>query len=200
MSPRPPEPTEEQIRHQVKVELRNRMRAVRGALSVSACEARSAEIAKRVVTLTSFESAKMILAFSSIRREVKTHAILQAAWAAGKRVTLPRVVEGELHLHRIGADTELVEGSFGVPEPPDDAPRISPSTVDFAVVPALAVDLRGYRIGYGGGYYDRLLPLLENARSCALAFDFQLIAEVPELPIDVPVDIVVTDQRVFETP
>lgn len=176
------------------------MRAVRGALPVSACEARSAEIAKRVVTLTSFESAKTILAFSSMRREVKTHAIMQAAWTVGKQVALPRVVERELHLHRIGADTELVEGSFGVPEPPDEAPRISPGTVDFAVVPALAVDLRGYRIGYGGGYYDRLLPLLENARSCALAFDFQLIAEVPELPIDVPVDIVVTDQRVFETP
>ena len=62
----------------------------------------------------------------------------------------------------------------------------------------MAVDPRGYRIGYGGGYYDRLLPQLDNARSCALAFDFQLIVEVPELPIDVPVDIVVTDERVIE--
>ena len=60
------------------------------------------------------------------------------------------------------------------------------------------MDPRGYRIGYGGGYYDRLLPQLTNACSCAVAFDFQLIVEVPELPIDVPVDIVVTDERVIE--
>ncbi|MDH3199302.1 MAG: 5-formyltetrahydrofolate cyclo-ligase [Myxococcales bacterium] len=198
MSRRRTDTSEEQIRHQVKAELRKRMRSVRGALPVSACETRSAEIAKRVVGLEGFESAKTILAFSSIRCEVRTQAIMQAAWTAGKQVALPRVVENDLHLHRIGVDTELVEGAFGVPEPPEEAPRISTETVDFAIVPALAVDLRGYRIGYGGGYYDRLLPLLKNAQSCALAFDFQLIAEVPELPIDIPVDIVVTDQRVFE--
>ncbi len=176
------------------------MRAVRGALPISACEARSAEIAKRVVALSDFKSAEMVLAFSPIRREVKTRAILEAAWAADKQVALPQVVEEHLRLHRISADTMLVEGAFGVPEPPADAPPVSPEAVDFALVPALAVDLRGYRIGYGGGYYDRLLPLLENARSCALAFDFQLIAEVPELPIDVAVDIVVTDRRVVEAP
>jgi len=190
--------TEEQIRHQVKQQLRKRMRAVRGALPISACETRSSEIAKRVVALTSFKAAKTVLAFASIRREVRTHAIMRAAWTAGKQVALPRVVERELHLHLVVAETELTEGSFGVPEPLEDAPRISPETTDFALVPALAVDPRGYRIGYGGGYYDRLLPQLTNACSCAVAFDFQLIVEVPELPIDVPVDIVVTDERVIE--
>ncbi|MDH3624384.1 MAG: 5-formyltetrahydrofolate cyclo-ligase [Myxococcales bacterium] len=198
MSRQPADANEEEIRRKVKAELRKRMRSVRGALPVSACEARSAEIAKRVIALERFQLANTILVFSSIRREVRTQAIMQAAWTAGKRVALPRVVENDLHLHWISVDTELVEGSFGVSEPPEDVARISPEDVDFALVPALAVDLRGYRIGYGGGYYDRLLPLLENAQSCALAFDFQLIAEVPELPIDVPVDVVVTDQRVFE--
>ncbi len=198
MSRGPTGGAEEQIRHHVKQELRKRMRAVRGALPISACEARSSEIAKRVVALDSFESAKTVLAFASIRREVRTRAIMQAAWTAGKQVALPRVVEKELHLHLVDTDTELTEGSFGVPEPPKAAPQVAPETVDFALVPALAVDPRGYRIGYGGGYYDRLLPQLDNARSCALAFDFKLIAEVPELPIDVPVDIVVTDERVIE--
>ena len=198
MSHGPAGGTEEQIRYRVKQELRKRMRAVRGALPVSACEARSHEITKRVVALANFKSAKTVLAFSSIRREVRTRAIMQAAWTTGKHVALPRIVERELRLHLIGADTELAEGSFGVPEPPEDAPRISPGTVDFALVPVLAVDPRGYRIGYGGGYYDRLLPRLDNARSCALAFDFQLIAEVPELPIDVSVDFVVTDERLIE--
>lgn len=174
------------------------MRAVRGALPISACEGRSHEITKRAVALSNFKSAKTVLAFASIHREVRTRAIMQAAWTTGKRVALPRVVERELHLHLIGENTELAEGPFGVPEPPEDAPRISPETVDFALIPALAVDPRGYRIGYGGGYYDRLLPQLDNAHSCALAFDFQLIAEVPELPTDVSVDFVVTDERLIE--
>lgn len=175
------------------------MRGVRGALPLSACEARSSNITKRVVALASFRSAKTILAFSSIRHEVRTRPIMEAAWSTGKDVALPRVVERELHLHLVGADMELAPGSFGVAEPPQDAPKISPATVDFALVPALAVDPRGYRIGYGGGYYDRLLPTLHNACSCVLAFDFQLIAEVPELPVDVSVDLVVTDDRVIET-
>ena len=62
---------------------------------------------------------------------------------------------------------------------------------------ALAVDPRGYRIGYGGGYYDRLLPQLQNALSCAVVYDFQLVAEVPELPFDVTVDLIVTDAQVI---
>ena len=90
-----------------------------------------------------------------------------------------------------------IPGVFSVPEPPEDAARLLPKEVDFALVPALALDPRGYRIGYGGGYYDRLLPKLSQARTCAVAFDFQLIAEVPELPFDVAVDLVVTDERVI---
>jgi 5-formyltetrahydrofolate cyclo-ligase len=84
-----------------------------------------------------------------------------------------------------------------VPEPPETATRVQPDEVDFALVPALAVDPRGYRIGYGGGYYDKLIPRLGHACTCALAYDFQLIAEVPDLPFDVAVDLVVTDERVI---
>ena len=61
----------------------------------------------------------------------------------------------------------------------------------------MAVDSRGYRIGYGGGYYDRLIPRLKRACTCAVAYDFQLISEVPELPFDVAVNLVVTDARVI---
>lgn len=198
MNDTPPGGKEEQIRHQVKRELRKRMRAVRGALPVSACEARSRAITRRVVALPSFQSAKTVLAFSSIRREVRTDGIMQAAWTTGKDVALPRVVEQELHLHLVGEETELEEGSFGVQEPPEDAPKMPPSAIDFALIPALAVDPRGHRIGYGGGFYDRLLPLLDNAYSCALAFDFQLIVEVPDLPLDIPVRLIVTDDRLIE--
>lgn len=183
------------IRSRVKQELRQRMRAVRGALPASACESRSERIAARVLALSEYERATTVLGFASIRKEVRTARILENAWTSRKQVALPRVVDQGLILHRVTAETELTEGAFGVPEPRENAPRIEPQEIDFAIVPALAVDLRGHRIGYGGGYYDRLLPLLTEAVTCAIAFDFQLISEAPDQPNDVPVDMIVTDTR-----
>ena len=191
------EHAESQIRQRAKLALRNRMRAVREALPESACEARSVEITKRLFMLEELKRATTILAFAPIRNEVRTRACMEAAWAAGKRVALPRVVEDELKLQLVDSTTELVEGAFTVPEPPEEAMQIEAGEVDFALVPALAVDPRGYRIGYGGGYYDKLIPRLDNACTCAVAYDFQLISEVPELPRDVAVDLVVTDERVI---
>lgn len=185
------------LRQRAKLALRNRMRMVREAIPSSACEARSAEIAKRLLLLEEFDRASTVLAFAPIRNEVRTRSSMQAAWAAGKQVALPRVVEDQLMLRLVDGHTALVEGAFGVSEPPPDSPSVAASEVDFALVPALAVDPRGYRIGYGGGYYDRLIPQLRNARTCVVAYDFQLISEVPELPFDVAVDLVVTDERVI---
>ena len=187
------------LRQRAKLALRNRMRAVREALPDSACDARSSEITKRLVSLAELERASTVLAFASIRNEVRMQPSMQAAWAAGKRVALPRMVGDELQLCLVDSETVLVEGAFSVPEPPQTAAQVQPDEVDFALVPALAVDPRGYRIGYGGGYYDKLIPRLVDACTCAVAYDFQLISEVPELSFDVAVDLVVTDERVIRT-
>jgi len=191
------EHAESMLRQRAKLALRNRMRAVRQALPESACDARSSAITKRLLALPEVDGAETILAFASIRNEVRTRASMAAAWAAGKRVVLPRVAGDELQLCLVDSETVLVEGAFSVPEPPETSAIVPPSQVDVALVPALAVDPRGYRIGYGGGYYDKLIPQLRRACTCAVAYDFQLIAEVPEFPFDVAVDVVVTDRRVI---
>ncbi len=185
------------LRQRAKQALRSRMSGVRETLPSSACAARSSEVTKRLLGLIELDRATTVLAFASIHNEVRTQAAMKAAWESGKRVLLPRVVGDELRLHLVASETELVEGAFAVPEPPETAPEVHPSEVEFALVPALAVDPRGYRIGYGGGYYDKLLPLLANACTCAVAYDFQLISEVPQLPFDVAVDLVVTDARLI---
>ena len=192
-----PSGAESQIRLQAKKALRKQMRAVRAALPESACETRSNEIATRVLALEEVRRASTVLSFASIRNEARTGPLNDALRSQAKRIAFPRVVDQGLELHLVESTAELVEGAFGVPEPPDTAPRVEPSDVDFALVPALAVDPRGYRIGYGGGYYDRLLPLMTRARACVLAYDFQLVAEVPDLPLDVAADLVVTDARVI---
>lgn len=199
MSARETEPADQQLRQRAKQALRNQMRMVRGALPQSACEARSAEIRKRLFDVAELERAATVLAFASIRNEVRTRPILEHAWSMGKRVALPRVHEDELRLHLIDSQTPLAPGAFSVPEPADNAASIEPGEVDFALIPALALDPRGHRIGYGGGYYDRLIPRLSKACTCAVAYDFQLISEVPELPFDVSVDLVITDARAIRT-
>lgn len=197
MSEAEAERAEAGLRHRAKHALRNRMRAVRAALPDSACAARSNAIVQRIGALPELEKATTILSFASIRNEVRTRPIMESAWAAGKRVALPRVIGEALCLHIVAPETPLSEGAYSVPEPPPHAESVEPIEVDFALVPALAVDPRGFRIGYGGGYYDKLLPLLANACTCALAYDFQLISEVPELPFDAAVDLIVTDERLI---
>lgn len=187
------------LRHRAKQALRAQIRKVRGALPAAACDARSARITEQALGLPEVHDAQTVLAFASIRNEVRTAALLVELRALGKRVVLPRVDEEALVLHAVDGDTSLVEGAFSVPEPPASAPVVKPGEIDLAFCPALCVDPRGYRIGYGGGYYDRLLPTLDRATTCALAYDFQLVAEVPELSFDHPVDLVVTDARVIRS-
>ena len=198
MSDHDREVIDRELRRRAKQAIRKKMRAVRAAVPKTALAQRSAKLTQRVIALDPWRDAETVLAFASLDREVDTSALIEALHGGGKRLALPRVSEDGLALHYVSKDTVLEAGSFAVPEPPVDAPRCEASAVDFALVPALAVDVRGFRIGYGGGYYDRLLPTLTRASTCAVAFDFQLVAEVPEFPFDAAVDWVVTDARTLD--
>lgn len=193
------DPEDRELRVRVKRVLRQQMRAVRNALPVAAREARSQRIAERVVELPEFEAARTVVAFASTGSEVQTRAVIESVWSRDRKLALPRVTGDALSLREVTPQTELQPGAFGVVEPPEDSPSVKPLDVDFALVPALAVDPRGFRLGYGRGFYDRLLPLLEGACTCVVAYDFQLLAEIPELPFDASVDLIVTDERVIRT-
>ena len=199
----PPEHTPEQelrLRQQAKQQLRDRMRSLRRQLPAEARQARSERIVERVRALDAFERAGTLLSFVAIRAEADPSALLAAARAAGKQCALPRVEQdtGRLAVHRWDEGDLLERGAFGVPEPSPSAPTVPLEQLDLVVVPALALDERGHRIGYGKGFYDLLLPTLPNAVRCAVAYDFQLVAEVPEMPGDERVDVIVTDARVLE--
>jgi 5-formyltetrahydrofolate cyclo-ligase len=199
---RPGHPTpaeEEALRHRAKGALRRRMKGVRSALPASARAARSQAAAARVVDLHGFDAAGTILVYAPIGAEASPAAVVEAARAAGKAVALPRVDfdAGVLRLHRWDAGAPLHRGGLGVPEPPPDAPCVAEADVDLVIVPALAVDTRGHRIGYGKGFYDQLLPTLPRAGRVAFVYDFQLLAELPNTPGDVPVHVIATDARVI---
>lgn len=198
--PRAHSETEElTLRAQVKGEMRRKMRAIRGALPREAREARSAAIIERLTALDLYADAPSVVAFHPIRGEVDLRPLYPLVVDAGKTLALPRVDHetGQLvlHVHRPGDPLE--EGGYQILEPLPDAPVLPDAELGLILCPGLAVDERGHRIGYGGGFYDRLLTRCPDARTVAVAFDFQLIAEAPVMPGDVAVEAVVTDLRLI---
>ncbi len=190
---------ERQLRQRAKGELRKRMKMTRDALPAEARRLRSQRIANAVVAMSEFQAAQTIAAYSAIQSEADVVEVVEQSWTDQKIVAFPRAnpETKELVFHRVEALDDLRPGAHGIPEPVESAPVIEKSNIDFALVPALAVDANGFRIGYGGGYYDRALPHLVNAFSCVVAYGFQVISEVPLFSDDAAVDAIVTDTAII---
>lgn len=172
------------------------MRSVRRVIPQAACAVRSQALCAQLCELAAFERAKTLVGYTALGKEANPEAALRAAAERGKHVGLVRVEEqGALSVRRYLAGDVLEENELGVLEPRADAPSIQDEEIELIIVPALAIDACGYRIGYGRGYYDRLLPRLTHAFKVAIAYDFQLLAEIPYTTGDVPVDCVVTDKH-----
>jgi len=162
-------------------------------------EAKSVRIMEQLFALPEFAAAKTILFYASKKDEVQTFAMIQKALDMGKRVALPiTVVEGKnLVLSEVSNLKGLVPGAFGVREPANYVP-VRTDAVDLVIVPGVAFDTQGDRIGHGMGYYDKLLKEMPQARFVALAFELQMIPDVPEEAHDVRVHKIVTEARVIE--
>ena len=190
-------PEDLRIRARVKEEHRRRMRAVRKAHPPAVRAARSERATARLLELERWARAESIAGYAPIHGELDPGPALAAAREAGKRTALPRVdLETQrVVLHEWNGEA-LEPGAYGIPEPSPAAPVME--AVDLVLVPALAVDGAGHRIGWGKGFYDRLLSQeAKGAIRIACVYDFQLLAECPVMPHDVPVHWVVTDARSF---
>lgn len=183
-----------------KGDVRARALAVRAGLPASHRAEASQRICEQVVALPEVAGARSIAAYVPVRAEVDITGLLRAVLAGDARLWLPWVEGTELHLAAVeDLDTDLVAGWQGVPEP---APSLrggsTPPLIEVAVVPGVAFDRRGQRLGYGGGHFDRLLSRRHSGMVVvAVAFAAQVIDEVPHEPHDVRVDIVVTEGGVL---
>ncbi len=146
--------------------------------------------------------ARTVLAYSALPAELNMARAIELLRERGIVIAYPRIANaGMLAVHTVSREADLVPGPFGLLEPAAGSPRLEPAALDAAIVPALAYDVRGFRLGYGGGYYDRLLPALR--RDCVrigAIFDEQLIEEVPVESHDQRVDAIVTPRRVIRIP
>jgi 5-formyltetrahydrofolate cyclo-ligase len=183
-----------------KSALRKHMAAIRDAIPDEERAAKSAAIARRLAEWRRFAQAQAVLAFLSTRSEVLTEGIIGVALALGKMVGVPRTLleEKRLDFRQVASGGQrLVPGPFGIMEPAPDAPPLAPADADLILVPGLAFDAQGYRLGYGGGFYDRLLgdPGV-GAAAVGIAFEEQIVERVPRGEGDRPVGWVVTDKRI----
>jgi 5-formyltetrahydrofolate cyclo-ligase len=177
-----------------KISLRKQVAEARGSLSQEERESKSREIEQRLFSLPEFQAARTVMFFASFRSEVDTLPMIRHALALGKRTILPKVKGKVLGLFEIhDFDNDIAPGAWGIPEPGEMLP-VRVNDVDFMIVPGLAFDLNGNRLGYGAGFYDRILPLYKKG-TAALAFEIQIVPEVPVSALDVPVKKIVTEKR-----
>ena len=175
-----------------KASLRQYIRAQKRQHTAAQLAAMSDEITNRVLASAWWHEASTLLLYYPLADEVDVRRLIREAFQNGKKVLLPVVKGDELELHLYEGEESLQEGSFGIMEPTGEtfAPQ-NYGEIDLAIIPGMAFDRAGHRLGRGKGYYDRLLPKLSKARLTGFCFPFQLLDEVPSEPHDILVGDVV---------
>ena len=181
-----------------KKALRHEMSRRRDAIPAGERERIAATLAAKLAALPEYAAARSVLATMAIGSEWATRAFIERARADGKSIVLPRIAPAprRLEIHVVGdMATDLVPGVWDIPEPdPARCRKVELAEVDFALVPALAADRAGYRLGYGAGFFDGLLAGRGARPFCVTALPSAFVlASVPREPHDVPVDRVVSD-------
>lgn len=179
---------------QYKSEVRRILLQKRRALTVEEWEKKSDRLCYRLRSLSVLTQAKTVLAYFSFRQEPDLSPLFtDSQWHWG----FSRCVENSLVWHRWKPGEPLSKGNYGIFEPNSDSPILMPHEVDLILVPAVACDARGYRLGYGGGFYDRLLSSADWASkpTIGIVFEFAYVSQLPVDPWDKPLHSICTEKR-----
>ena len=185
---------------EAKQALRDQVRAELDRMGPSDRVAASAQARAVLAAQAVWKTAREILFFAPLPEEVDIWPLLLEALSAGKRVALPRfVAETRTYEARLirDATTDVKAGYFGIREPASHCAQVRSSRHDLILVPGVAFDLHGRRLGRGRGYYDKLLGLMPGT-TCGVAFESQIVNDIPVEPHDVRLDFILTPQRWIE--
>ncbi|MGD9300212.1 MAG: 5-formyltetrahydrofolate cyclo-ligase [Desulfobacterales bacterium] len=185
-----------------KIQIRADIANTVSALSESELHEKTSSIENRLFEFANFLESKIALLYVNSNLEVQTKSIIQKTYSYNKIVVLPAFDPGSFSMKLMKVDSserELIPGPRGVLEPDVSKCKVVPmDRIDIAIIPGLAFDEKGGRIGSGTGYYDRLIPRLAiTTRKVALAFEEQLVAQIPMESHDKHVDIIITDKRII---
>ncbi|HLG23960.1 MAG TPA: 5-formyltetrahydrofolate cyclo-ligase [Candidatus Nanoarchaeia archaeon] len=181
----------------MKEEIRKLVLDKRDRLSKTQVSAASLVISKNLKKLGSFKDAKTIMFYVSFGNEVYTHDLIKE-YLSVKSAAVPKIVEHEIEPSLvIDFDSLAPSGKFGIPEPME-LMKVSYKGIGAVLVPGVAFDKNGHRIGFGFGHYDKFLKKVPHAVKIGLAFDFQVVDLIPKEEHDVAMDFIVTEKRVVD--
>ena len=185
--------------------IREKHKKKRNAITLDKKRELDTKICNRIISLVSFRYAETVLLYAPVNSEIDISPVAEAALSAGKRVAYPRCIPGssEMKFHFVSSTEELSPGYMNIPEPSESAPEFDRSeTADsgkcLCIIPALAFDKRGYRIGYGKGYYDRYLSGVDLMKA-GVIYSELLVDRVPNGRFDLKVDFIVSERGVVLT-
>lgn len=175
---------------------RARYKALRAEIVGEQKAAFDTAICERIISLSSFRFADTVLTYSPIGSEINANGIALRALELGKRVAFPVCDKeiGEMTFKYVSSLDDLVCGAYSIPEPNADAECFAHIQHSICIVPALAFDKRGFRLGYGGGYYDKFLKKFDGV-TIGITYDALIADTLPTGVYDVPVDVIITERR-----
>lgn len=185
-------------KHQLRKQVQARRQQQKNRIELSE------RICQKLAELAEYVAAKTVMIYVGVRSEVQTSEFLNSIWTDQKSVVVPMCMGEELALFRVESHDELAPRTLGIPEPvgsirQDPARKFDVRQVDLLVTPGVAFDQYGGRLGYGKGYFDRLLSRAEpETPIVGLGFESQIVAKIPMGPHDIFLDKVITEKTVYE--
>ena len=180
-----------------KKEIRKKIFKARKEHSDEWIQEKSRMITGKLTVLPEYQRAERIMAYADYNHEVITRYIIEQAWKDGKEVAVPKVFGKDMVFYKLTDFSQLESGYFGIPEPKEDGETVSWEDA-MMVMPGVAFDVNCNRVGYGGGFYDKYLSENRYLCSVGVAYDFQIVENVPTEENDVPLDIIVTNRGIVK--
>ena len=175
-----------------KKALRRAIGEKKRAMSIPEIEQASQRLTEKFLQTEFYRDCESVYAYLSYNQEVRTAALIRRAIQDGKRVAVPKVYGDEMRFIWLDDPDQVAPGAYNIPEPIADAPVADDKTA-LVLMPGLAFDLEGHRLGYGGGFYDRFLAEETEHKLVALCYGFQLLDHLETEAHDIPVDLVIAD-------
>lgn len=172
-----------------KKELRAKIRERKRSMTDAEIDERSAKLGELFLASEAYRNAKTIYGYMPYNQEVRTVPMMEQALKDGKRVAVPKCYGEEMRFIYLDDMSRVEKGYAGIPEPIEDGP-IADDPTALVLMPGMAFDPQGHRIGYGGGFYDKFLAAEPNHPTLALCYEFQMLPHLETEEFDIPVDVV----------
>lgn len=183
----------------MKKELRKEIIKKRDELDCTEKTIKDKKIIEKLKDTKEYKEAKGIFVYIGFGSEINTKILIEDALGDGKEVCVPKVIKKDMVFIKINSLENLVTSSYGILEPVGDKNNFNVDNLGLIIMPGLAFDKQGNRLGYGGGYYDKFLSNNKiNVKKIALAYDFQILDKVPSEEHDIKVDSIITEEKEIE--